>query len=276
MVRRGGNDQDDFEGCRLRAAWNRMPRRRRRGGDASLATKLQLRKLFQATDGIERLITKVENREHQQRADFVEFTTTDAWLNCMDIVSSAMEDNCERETHQPRGRTSTTLATGNHDHGDEDHVKACNHGTWGYWEENWTTSCADPCCNIDKQRGCVAPQDVPVDVFRPTFNTQLVANVGDQTPRRVEASRYPQRHHDRGRACGFHLQSWRDLKSVSQRSSKCRRKPLRCRKISNAAFAPPSENGRTTTSSTARCLAPLTRLQVSGTCIGPRKFSSRE
>ena len=90
----------------------------------------------------------------------------------------------------------------------------------------------------------------------------LSQTVCDRTPRRAEASSIPAKtSRPRSRLRISSLKSWRDLKSVSQRSRKCRRKSPRCKKISNAAFAPPSENGRgRTTSSSARCLAPLTRI----------------
>ena len=172
---------DDFEGCRLRVHGTECY-----GGDDGVEMRrsrqsCNFEKLFQASDGIERLITKVENREQSATwADFVEFTTTDAWLNCMDIVSSAMVDNYERELQlTTRCVVDDPCDWQTMDHDDEDHVKACNHGTWGYCEENPDDAwCADPCCNIDKQREmCCAPRDVPVDVFRPTFNTaNFVAN----------------------------------------------------------------------------------------------------
>lgn len=172
---------DDFEGCRLRVHGTECHGENDGVEMRRSRQSCNFEKLFQASDGIERLITKVENREQSATwADFVEFTTTDAWINCMDIVSSAMEDNYEREPQlTTRCVVNNPCDWQTMDHDDADRVQACDHGTWGYCKENPDDAwCADPCCNIDKQREmCCAPREVPVDVFRPTFNTaNFVAN----------------------------------------------------------------------------------------------------
>ena len=107
--------------------------------------------------------------------DYLQHMGTDAWVDCISIVTNSMEDAWVEETQET---TECVVADPcdwmTMDHSDETLVEACNHGSWGYCadhpEHAW---CADPCCNWDMQQTmCCAPKDATVSVFRPKLKTE--------------------------------------------------------------------------------------------------------
>ena len=107
--------------------------------------------------------------------DYLQHMGTDAWVDCISIVTNSMEDAWATETQEttecvvPDPCDWMTM-----DQSNETHVEACNYGTWGYCTEHPTdTWCADPCCNWDKQQTmCCAPKNATVSVFRPKLKTE--------------------------------------------------------------------------------------------------------
>ena len=140
--------------------------------------------------------------------DYLQHMGTDAWVDCISIVTNSMQDAWAEEVQEttecviddpvrivfPKSQHRLPIVRSDYSHtlrktetfllqsqcdwqtmdrSNETLVEQCNFGTWGYCTDNPTNAwCTDPCCNWDKQRTmCCAAKNATISVFRPKLKT---------------------------------------------------------------------------------------------------------
>ena len=137
--------------------------------------KCNIERLAEVVDGLNETIAKTEDGTMLTNyADYLQYMGTDAWVDCISIVTNSMEDFWARETQESTECVvSEPCDWMNMDYSNETLVEQCNHGSWAYCKDypnhEW---CKDPCCNHDLQQTmCCAPRNATVSVFRPKLKT---------------------------------------------------------------------------------------------------------
>ena len=133
-------------------------------------------RLSEVVDALNKTMTKTEDGTMLTNyIDYLQHMGTDAWVDCISIVTNSMEDAWAKETQETTECVvSEPCDWMNMDHNNETLVEQCNQGSWGYCKEypnhEW---CKDPCCNWEMQQTmCCAPKNATVSVFRPKLKTE--------------------------------------------------------------------------------------------------------
>ena len=172
-----------------------MLRRRRRDSLTPAENVCSYEKLAEVVEALNATMEKTETGTVlTDYVDYLQHMGTDAWVDCISIVTNSMEDAWVEETQET---TECVVADPcdwmTMDHSDETLVEACNHGSWGYCadhpEHAW---CADPCCNWDMQQTmCWRSEDATVSVFRPKLKTESRQGVHLRRVRKQQNDRIP-------------------------------------------------------------------------------------
>ena len=106
--------------------------------------------------------------------DYLQHMGTDAWVDCISIVTNSMEDAYEEVSRRRPSASSPSLRLDEHGPQQRDVEEQLQSRLMGFCKDNpnheW---CNDPCCNTRLQETmCCAPKNATVSVFKPKFKTE--------------------------------------------------------------------------------------------------------
>lgn len=91
----------------------------------------------EVVDGLNETIAKTEDGTMLTNyVDYLQYMGTDAWVDCISIVTNSMEDVWAKETQETTDCVvSEPCDWMNMDHSNETLVEQCNHGSWAYCKD---------------------------------------------------------------------------------------------------------------------------------------------